>query len=160
MGRKTRNKITAEEYKYNKEYNKEYIKEPNEDHKTREEREEEERKEKRGKIYFLDLYDTLYEIFDEYQTYDSRIRWVSVSDILHGPLYSITVRDDDTIIDLVDVLFNQIKNFLIKSKKHIIGDDDDKFEMYIFSNLSRDIIYARIAYTINKWYIDQVYYDY
>jgi hypothetical protein len=92
------------------------------------------------------LTDILFEILQNFRKVDLRLEWVNISDIFnfrvsHGPGQLV---DDRFIKELSHELYHKINK--IRGIKRLND----------YHDLNPTIIYNRIAYAINKWYIQMI----
>ena len=106
-------------------------------------------------VWILDIYDELYILLNEYTKIDDRLRYLGISDIMYGRRSSYSIKYDEQIVCFIDVFLDkilQITKSLKKKKQYIINDDKEEFERLL--SLNKDRIYSRIAFCLEKWYLD------
>jgi hypothetical protein len=105
-------------------------------------------------VWISDIYDILYPILNKYAKTDNRLRWVRMSDIMYG-YRSKYIKYDIHIKCFIEEFLDEIvkiKKSLRKKNKYIINDDKEEFER--LSSLDNEQIYSRIAFCLEKKYLN------
>jgi hypothetical protein len=105
-------------------------------------------------LWMSDISDDFYDLLNYYSEIDDRLKWVNMTDILYGRRSNYKLSYDSDINEFIDKFLDEIDyllSFMKRKKHHIIEDDCDDFERLI--SLNREIIYSRIAFCLQKWYI-------
>lgn len=110
-------------------------------------------------IYFSDLSDDLSTLFEDYKKRELRLQYTGPFTLFSENSRVIKIKNDKIIVELVDLLFEAINDFLSMAdniNSYNVMDDPDDLEFDHYSRLSRTDIYIRIANNISEHFFGQL----